>query len=213
MIFFPVGPPGSTPANPNGPTEAGIPESLQGLNEDQLMIGKVAPFWIPDSEAANCMICDAKFTMVRRRHHCRGCGHVLCSICCSDKFQLNYMDGKEGRVCKPCKNILERLAKAEGSNTDSQRTSRPNPANPMEYCSTIPPHQQVSAEGATATPPSVMVPVGVLKRPDASGSSEARPNSDPKSVSDFCSSWFFGFFSPLLSVIKFIVFFLKLAAP
>ena len=183
LISFSVGPPGSTPANPNGPTEAGIPESLQGLNEDQLMIGKVAPFWIPDSEAANCMICDAKFTMIRRKHHCRGCGHVLCSICCSDKFQLSYMDFKEGRVCKPCKNILERLAKAEGSNsTDNQRTSRPNPANPMEYCSTIPPHQQVTAEGATATPPSVMVPVGVLKRPDVSSSGESRPHSDPKSV-------------------------------
>ena len=183
VLFFTVGPPGSTPANPNGPTEAGIPESLQGLNEDQLMIGKVAPFWIPDSEAANCMICDAKFTMVRRRHHCRGCGHVLCSICCSDKFSLSYMDGKEGRVCKPCKNILERLAKAENASvTEGQRTSRPNPANPMEYCSTIPPHQQVAAEGATATPPSVMVPVGVLKRPDAANSGEGRPNSDPKSV-------------------------------
>ena len=93
------------------------------------------------------------------------------------------MDFKEGRVCKPCKNILERLAKAEGLNsTDNQRTSRPNPANPMEYCSTIPPHQQVTAEGATATPPSVMVPVGVLKRPDVSSSGESRPHSDPKSV-------------------------------
>ena len=113
--LFPVsgGPPGSTPANPNGPTDAGIPESLQGLNENQLMLGKVAPFWVPDADAPNCMICDAKFNLVKRRHHCRGCGQVLCSICCSDKFTLSYMDNKEGRVCKPCKNILERLAKAE----------------------------------------------------------------------------------------------------
>ena len=86
------GPPGSTPANPNGPSNAGIPESLQGLNEDQLMLGKVAPFWVPDSEALNCMICDAKFTLVKRRHHCRGCGHVLCSVCCSDKFPLSYLE-------------------------------------------------------------------------------------------------------------------------
>lgn len=183
-IFLSGGPPGSTPANPNGPSDAGIPESLQGLNEDQLMLGKVAPFWIPDSEAANCMICDAKFTLVRRRHHCRGCGQLLCSMCCSDKFALNYMEGKEGRVCKPCKNILERLAKAEDSQNlrateESER--RPNPANPMEYCSTIPPHQQVGA--AAASPLCVMVPVGVLKRPDASNSGEGRPAGDPKSVS------------------------------
>ena len=131
LNLFTGGPPGSTPANPNGPTNAGIPESLQGLNEDQLMLGKVAPFWVPDSEAPNCMICDAKFTMVKRRHHCRGCGHVLCSVCCSDKLPLSYMENKEGRVCKPCKNILDRLAKAEGT-TDQSTTSelpqaRPNP--------------------------------------------------------------------------------------
>ena len=180
------GPPGSTPANPTGPSEAGIPESLQGLTEEQLMLGKIAPFWIPDTEAANCMICDAKFTLVRRRHHCRACGQVLCSLCCSEKFALNHLEGKEGRVCKPCLTILARLAKAEEESANvGERPSaaRPNPANPMEYCSTVPPHQQVAAAGgASATPPSVMVPVGVLKRPDAS-SSGGGGGGDPKSVS------------------------------
>lgn len=38
----------------------------------------------------------------------------------------------------------------------------PNPNNPMEYCSVIPPHQQVTSSGSA--PISVMVPVGVLKR-------------------------------------------------
>ena len=92
-----VGPPGSTPANPNGPNEAGVPELLQGLSEDQLMLGKISPFWIPDGDAANCMICDSRFTMVKRRHHCRACGKVLCGLCCSDKHALQIMDGKEGQ--------------------------------------------------------------------------------------------------------------------
>jgi MAD (mothers against decapentaplegic) interacting protein len=201
-MFLGIGAPGSTPANPNCPTISGIPELLQGLNEDQLMLGKVAPFWIPDSDAANCMICDSKFTVVRRRHHCRACGQVLCSLCCTDKFHLAHMKGKEGRVCKPCKGILERLVKAEESQLEfaggaerpagvaqvENNSSRPNPANPMEYCSTIPPMQQVSSEVAgagSASPPSVMVPVGVLKRPDTSNSGEAaKPSGDPKSVSD-----------------------------
>lgn len=39
----------------------------------------------------------------------------------------------------------------------------PNPNNPMEYCSVIPPLQQVTSSSAAA-PISVMVPVGVLKR-------------------------------------------------
>ena len=46
----------------------------------------------------------------------------------------------------------------------------------MEYCSTIPPLQQLA--GALPPPPTVMVPVGVLKR---EGSSKQR-SEGPKSV-------------------------------
>lgn len=46
---------------------------------------------------------------------------------------------------------------------DSSPKRRPNPNNPMEYCSTVPPPLQISNSGSQA-PPSVMVPVGVLKR-------------------------------------------------
>uniref|UniRef100_A0A3P9K984 Zinc finger, FYVE domain containing 9a n=1 Tax=Oryzias latipes TaxID=8090 RepID=A0A3P9K984_ORYLA len=42
----------------------------------------------------------------------------------------------------------------------------PNPNNPAEYCSTIPPLQQAQASGVLSSPPpTVMVPVGVLKQP------------------------------------------------
>lgn len=34
------------------------------------------PLWVPDSEAPNCMNCQAKFTFTKRRHHCRACGKV-----------------------------------------------------------------------------------------------------------------------------------------
>lgn len=37
----------------------------------------------------------------------------------------------------------------------------PNPNNPSEYCSVIPPSQQASAR---SQPPSVLVPASVLKR-------------------------------------------------
>ena len=65
-------------------------------------IGLVAPFWIPDEEAPNCQECGIKFTVIRRRHHCRGCGRVLCSPCCHFKAPLPYMDFKEARVCNTC---------------------------------------------------------------------------------------------------------------
>jgi hypothetical protein len=34
------------------------------------------PPWIPDDMAPRCMSCEAAFTVVRRRHHCRNCGKV-----------------------------------------------------------------------------------------------------------------------------------------
>jgi len=39
-------------------------------------LGWVAPEWVPDEKADNCMKCDMKFTVVKRRHHCRACGKV-----------------------------------------------------------------------------------------------------------------------------------------
>ena len=40
-------------------------------------LGYEAPVWIPDSDAPACMLCQAKFTMWKRRHHCRACGKVI----------------------------------------------------------------------------------------------------------------------------------------
>lgn len=50
-------------------------------NESQL--GKAAPLWIPDADASSCLHCDMKFTVIKRRHHCRACGLVsfLLDLC------------------------------------------------------------------------------------------------------------------------------------
>uniref|UniRef100_A0A3B3HUN4 Smad anchor for receptor activation-like Smad-binding domain-containing protein n=1 Tax=Oryzias latipes TaxID=8090 RepID=A0A3B3HUN4_ORYLA len=51
----------------------------------------------------------------------------------------------------------------------------PNPNNPAEYCSTIPPLQQAQASGVLSSPPpTVMVPVGVLKQPSNEGTAFVR---------------------------------------
>lgn len=40
-----------------------------------------APIWVPDSKAPNCMRCHELFQVLRRRHHCRLCGSVVCWAC------------------------------------------------------------------------------------------------------------------------------------
>ncbi|KAG8035499.1 hypothetical protein G9C98_006945 [Cotesia typhae] len=164
-----------------------------------IMLGKQPPFWVPDSEAPNCMMCDMRFTVIKRRHHCRACGKVLCNKCCNLKYRLEYQKNVESRVCSTCYLQLIRTESDHGSgdwsgdytsNPGSMNSPQhyfgvfdkwlqgrqPNPNNPMEYCSTIPPLQQLA--GGLPSPPSVMVPVGVLKR---EGSTKQRPEG-PKSV-------------------------------
>lgn len=119
-------------------------------------LGRVPPYWIPDNMTNQCMQCDLKFSLIKRRHHCRACGLLLCSGCCSEKFFLTYL-GSEGRICASCYDTL-----VKNQQQQQNQPRNPNPANPMEYCSTLPPQQQVAA-GSTL-PPTVMVPSSVLKR-------------------------------------------------
>jgi MAD (mothers against decapentaplegic) interacting protein len=189
-----LGPPGATPSNPGGPRE-GRPDPLAGLSEEQLLLGRVQPFWVPDTDAPDCMICGGRFTLVKRRHHCRACGKVLCAACCADKHALVYLDSKEGRVCTPCRTVLARLDTCQGSQQSSHALAtppdpallgarpRPNPANPMEYCSTVPVSEQVATQGASPQPlPSVLVPVGVLKRGPGEGDDRSGSSQENKSV-------------------------------
>ncbi|XP_035213773.1 zinc finger FYVE domain-containing protein 9-like isoform X2 [Stegodyphus dumicola] len=167
--------------------------------QQQSSLGTVKPFWIPDAEAPNCMHCGIKFTVIKRRHHCRACGKVLCSRCCNQKARLAYLN-KEDRICQPCAEILSTLQnknpvpvadsqsssscgsspnfspspQVPNSNFSDKNSWRPHPNNPDDYCSTIPPLQQIQLSGSRP-PPTVMVPIGVLKRGN-------KPRREPKQV-------------------------------
>lgn len=80
--------------------------TVDGAGENQAP-GQRQPTWIPDSVAPNCMNCSIKFTFTKRRHHCRACGKVFCSVCCSQKCKLQYME-KEARVCVICYSFITR---------------------------------------------------------------------------------------------------------
>nr|XP_033959541.1 zinc finger FYVE domain-containing protein 9 isoform X3 [Pseudochaenichthys georgianus] len=153
--------PASMPSgSPDNDLQAGQQGSLS--RKPSSCLGEVAPVWVPDSQAPVCMKCDVKFTFTKRRHHCRACGKVFCAACCSLKCRLMYMDRKEARVCVTCHSALTSAPSWETLAAVTNHS--PNPNNPSEYCSTIPPLQQAQASGALSSPPpTVMVPVGVLK--------------------------------------------------
>ena len=68
------------------------------------------PSWVPDRLAPRCMnsACGARFTMTRRRHHCRTCGKVFCHQCCprpvdrSSRTSVDLDVATTSRTCVQC---------------------------------------------------------------------------------------------------------------
>nr|XP_033197927.1 uncharacterized protein LOC117160932 isoform X3 [Bombus vancouverensis nearcticus] len=131
------------------------------LPESGSVLGKQPPFWVPDSDAPSCMLCDVKFTVIKRRHHCRACGKVLCNKCCNMKYKLEYQGNIDSRVCVSCYQLLTKAETEQGMGEWSSGYStcmNNNDINSPQLAGGLPP------------PPTVMVPVGVLKREDGTKS-------------------------------------------
>lgn len=47
---------------------------------------KLKEHWMPDSVSKECYQCAEKFTIIRRKHHCRVCGQIFCSHCCNQQI-------------------------------------------------------------------------------------------------------------------------------
>jgi len=78
-----------------------INNAIKTLQTNKLNAKELAPVWVPDNDAKQCMRCEKSFSIINRRHHCRNCGLVICSSCSSHKYPLtNY--GKSVRVCAIC---------------------------------------------------------------------------------------------------------------
>lgn len=73
---------------------------------------------MPDSVSRECYECTEKFTTFRRRHHCRICGQIFCSQCCSQKIPGKIV-GCSGdlRACTYCCKIVLSYLKSPDAGT------------------------------------------------------------------------------------------------
>lgn len=64
--------------------------------------------WRPDVLAKCCSNCDAMFTTIRRRHHCRMCGEIFCDACSRKRAKLLGESSTPERVCDNCFGVYEK---------------------------------------------------------------------------------------------------------
>lgn len=87
--------------------ELGIKLQSSKLETEQLKETSISKdaVWTPDQQATECFSCAKPFTVARRRHHCRYCGHIFCAACSDNRLPLPS-SSKPCRVCDACHVIL-----------------------------------------------------------------------------------------------------------
>ncbi|OQV21125.1 Zinc finger FYVE domain-containing protein 9 [Hypsibius exemplaris] len=107
-------------------------------------LGKVRPEWVPDEFAPICMLCGTRFSMVKRRHHCRACGSVICASCGNFKAKLEYLEMREDRVCAMCNETFQYRNGGEplpgrGEDVDPTDARSPSPVVISSFTGAVPP--------------------------------------------------------------------------
>lgn len=66
---------------------------MQFINRDE---------WVADEDRKSCAVCDKPFSL-RRRHHCRNCGEVVCSTCAPPReVDVSSYGSALIRICTAC---------------------------------------------------------------------------------------------------------------
>ncbi|XP_028406870.1 zinc finger FYVE domain-containing protein 16-like [Dendronephthya gigantea] len=104
------------PTNPN----------QQNQTQSNLVPGLKAPIWMSDENCKNCNNCGKTFSVTRRKHHCRGCGKIFCSICCDQLAQLPYLGRKVARICVSCTRAIRKAYSDRARLKQQQRSQRPS---------------------------------------------------------------------------------------
>jgi hypothetical protein len=87
--------------------EASSPSLTKKKQSSKISLKKAKKYdvdWKDDRVYPNCFQCQRQFTVVRRRHHCRKCGHIFCAKCTSTKINVEGSKNKK-RVCFPCASV------------------------------------------------------------------------------------------------------------
>ncbi|XP_050413256.1 rabenosyn-5 [Patella vulgata] len=75
--------------DPDAPREASKRKGIVTMFSDYLGFEKSIVPWVPDGAVPACLSCEESFSILRRKHHCRLCGGIMCNKC-SEFLGLTY---------------------------------------------------------------------------------------------------------------------------
>lgn len=82
-------------------------------NENFLEIDELNTVWMEDSAVVKCCNCSKKFSLLRRRHHCRACGLIFCETCVNNlRIVKSVSETSKVKVCVSCKNNIDEAVKS-----------------------------------------------------------------------------------------------------
>eukprot|EP01012_Entosiphon_sulcatum_P061776 TRINITY_DN8761_c0_g1_i1.p1 TRINITY_DN8761_c0_g1~~TRINITY_DN8761_c0_g1_i1.p1 ORF type:complete len:218 (+),score=17.77 TRINITY_DN8761_c0_g1_i1:61-714(+) len=65
--------------------------------------------WEKDEDAKECRGCKSSFGVLRRKHHCRGCGRIFCDTCAAAQVVVPWLNKLDPvRTCLRCVARIER---------------------------------------------------------------------------------------------------------
>uniref|UniRef100_A0A0R3S6I9 FYVE-type domain-containing protein n=1 Tax=Elaeophora elaphi TaxID=1147741 RepID=A0A0R3S6I9_9BILA len=76
--------------------------------------------WVTDRDVVKCRTCSMKFSLTKRRHHCRLCGEIICHPC--SKF-LSFVDARKLTNPAFASQLLEEINSSE-TNISEEPSSR-----------------------------------------------------------------------------------------
>ena len=65
--------------------------------------------WEHEDDVSNCRGCDVAFSMTKRKSHCRKCGRIFCTECCSQSIEFGS-NKRQYKACEDCaaRHVAER---------------------------------------------------------------------------------------------------------
>uniref|UniRef100_A0A182NQ61 1-phosphatidylinositol-3-phosphate 5-kinase n=1 Tax=Anopheles dirus TaxID=7168 RepID=A0A182NQ61_9DIPT len=112
-------------------------------------------FWMPDSTSIECYDCSVKFSTFRRKHHCRLCGQIFCTKCCSQVVTGKIINCSDDlRVCNYCSKVVLTYLKSSSIAADLKPDLKALQDDLAQKLSTLQPSGSGGADagGANAAP-------------------------------------------------------------